>query len=370
MNKGTLVAVTFCLALFRSMSIGADAASTPAAYLVKADWSVNAAHSLASDPPSLDAVQDFYDRAMGDEAPMVHVCEFRFANMRASGNLSLVVSVEPGNWGCTELDIFDRTPTGFELYFSDIADGPLGHDLAGSVLDMGDNGRQELVLWGGLAGFAMSSQFKREGVGCSAEWPLIFAWTGNTYSDVSDQYKDYYQGYLRSVNARLAAYSSVLAPVAAPTANPVPEISGAAGQAHGELSSDAGEGRLMVPVPVTPAPTPGGAAIPAWAARNEAHRNYPCARIEAAKAEAFLGIHSDSTMSAAIKDSESDDPNKRIVAAVVFSYLGTQEAEKDLKTLSSDADPRVAALAKRAASFSEDPRRGALTMRQKIPMSN
>ncbi len=69
-------------------------------------------------------------------------------------------------------------------------------------------------------------------------------------------------------------------------------------------------------------------------------------------------------MSAAIKDSESNDPNKRIVAAVVFSYLGTQEAEQDLKTLSSDADPRVAAAAKSAASFGEDPPPRARTMSQ------
>ena len=109
------------------------------------------------------------------------------------------------------------------------------------------------------------------------------------------------------------------------------------------------------PIRITPAPTPEGAAIPAWAARNEAGRNFPCTEIEAAKAEALLDIHSDSAMSAAIKDSESNDPNERIVAAVVFSYLGTQEAEQDLKTLSSDSDSRVAAAAKSAASFGEDP---------------
>jgi HEAT repeat protein len=96
--------------------------------------------------------------------------------------------------------------------------------------------------------------------------------------------------------------------------------------------------------------------MPAWAALIQAQQDYPCARIEAAKTEAFLGIHSDSTMSAAIKDSESADPNKRILAAVIFSYLGTQEAEQDLKTLSNDADPRVAHIAKEAPPPGEDPR--------------
>jgi len=64
-------------------------------------------------------------------------------------------------------------------------------------------------------------------------------------------------------------------------------------------------------------------------------------------------------MSAAIKDSQSNDPDERITAAVIFSYLGNQEAEQNLKTLSSDADPRVAAAAKRAVSFGEDPPPGA-----------
>ncbi len=60
-------------------------------------------------------------------------------------------------------------------------------------------------------------------------------------------------------------------------------------------------------------------------------------------------------MSAAIRGSESDNPNDRIVAAVIFSYLGTQEAEQDLKTLSNDADSRVAGIAKETASLGEDP---------------
>jgi len=279
----------------------------------------------------------------------------------------LIASVAPESWGCTKLYIFDKTPTGFELYSFYLADAPVGHDLANSVLDLGNNGKQELVLWGSLAGFATSSGL-RYGLGCEAEWPLIFSWTGNSYSDVSDQYKNYYRGYLKSVNARLAAYSSVLAPEAAQTASPVSPrwgIGGSGPQADAVIPSDANEeGAVSGPVRVTPA------ATPAWAARNQAHRNYPCTRIEAAKTEAFLGVHSDSAMSTAIKDSESDDPKKRITAAVVFSFLGTDEAEQDLKRLSNDADPRVAALAKSAPSFRGDPPRDALTMSRKKPISN
>jgi len=335
---------------------GSVKSASPA--LVSADWSVNATHNLASNPPSLDAIQDFYDQANGDEAPLFQVCEFRFADLRNSGNLSLIVSVAPGSWGCTELNIYDKTPTGFEVY----AGSGYGQDLANSVLDLNHDGRHELLLWADLALYSKLSRF-HYGLSCGAKWPLIFAWNGNTYADVSDRYKDYYSGHLKSVNARLAAYSSVLVPAAAPTANPAPEIGSARIAGHFAVSSPdaAGEGPGLVgrPIRFNPAPTPEGAATPAWAGRNEAHRNSPCTEIEAAKTEAFLGIDSASTMSAAIKDSQSNDPDERITAAVIFSYLGNQEAEQNLKTLSSDADPRVAAAAKRAVSFGEDPPPGA-----------
>ena len=52
-------------------------------------------HNLASKPPSLEAVKDFHDRAFGAEVPNVKVCEFRFADLRDSGNLSLIISINP-----------------------------------------------------------------------------------------------------------------------------------------------------------------------------------------------------------------------------------------------------------------------------------
>jgi hypothetical protein len=61
--------------------------------------------------------------------------------------------------------------------------------------------------------------------------------------------------------------------------------------------------------------------------------DYVCDRIQAAKTEQFLGIHSDATISAAIKDSESDDPDERTLASVIFSFVRTPEAIADLKTL-------------------------------------
>ena len=179
MNKTTLIAVTFCLTLSLAMPIRANAGDAPPA-LASRDWSVNAAHNLASNPPSLHAVEDFTGRAIGEseDNPPVDVCEFRFADLRSSGNLSLIVSVDPGR-GCTELYIFDKAPTGFEFYQPTAAD-VVGHDLAHSVLDINHDGRHELVLWAALAPFATGFSFGK--IGCEAEWPLIFAWTGNGYS--------------------------------------------------------------------------------------------------------------------------------------------------------------------------------------------
>jgi hypothetical protein len=344
MNKKTLIAVTFCLALSLPRPIRVNAGGAPPA-LASADWSVNAAHNLASNPPSLDAVQDFYDRAYGisDEfAP--RVCEFRFADLRNSGNLSLIMTVNPQGRQlpeCNEFFIFDRTPKGFELYETDRA---FGQDLVNSVLDINHDGRQELVLW---------SELNRNGLGCDAQWPLIFAWSGNGYSEVSHRYKDYYRNYLKSVDARLAAYSSELESASAQAANPATTVGRArvVAEAFSASGAEASEGSALqwsLPKIAAPTPTP-------KANLNLTRRDYPCARIQAAKTEAFLGIDSDSTMSAAVKDSESTDPHKRILAAATFSYFGSPEAKADLKTLSNDADSRVAAIAKGAASRGEDP---------------
>ncbi len=63
-------------------------------------------------------------------------------------------------------------------------------------------------------------------------------------------------------------------------------------------------------------------------------------------------------MSDAIKDSESDEPSRRILAAAIFSYLGSQEAEQDLKTLGDDADSKVAEVAKLTATYGGNHRPG------------
>ena len=139
--------------------------------------------------------------------------------------------------------------------------------------------------------------------------------------------KDYYRNYLKSLEARLAADSSELEPASAQTANPVPVggIARIGAQAETSTSPGGRSGSGRAPSPYRPCSNTKAAPIPAWAALNLAQQDYPCARIEAAKTEAFLGINSASTMSAAIKDSESDEPSRRILAAAIFC---TSEARK------------------------------------------
>jgi hypothetical protein len=147
MNK-ILPVMTFCLTFSLLMPTPANAGGAPRD-LWSADWSVGGAHNLASKPPSLDAVQDFYDHALGvSEEFASKVCEFRFADLRNSRNLSLITTVNPEGrqWPeCNQLYIFDKTPTGFEHRETDSA---YGDDLPNSVLDINHDGRQKLILWG------------------------------------------------------------------------------------------------------------------------------------------------------------------------------------------------------------------------------
>jgi len=82
--------------------------------------------------------------------------------------------------------------------------------------------------------------------------------------------------------------------------------------------------------------------------------NYFCARQDEAKTEGFLGIHSDATISYAIKASESEDPDKRELAAYLFSYIGTPEATKNLTGLAADTNHAVAEAANDRLSLPTD----------------
>jgi len=319
MNKKTLIGVTFCLALSLSMGRRANAGSAPTEDLEKAEWSVNARHNLESNPPPLSAVQAFLSAVGGrlEDPSLIQICDFSFADFHHSGDLSLVYSF--GRY-CNQTDIFDKTATSFEEYTIDAA--PEKGSLRKSIQDIKHDGKLELILWAPLTG--------QSDIAPECDWPMVFAWNGNTYAEVSDQYKQYYEGYLSSLKKQMAAIYSrgkqAQAPaVATPQAPPTTNYQGP--------GVEVGSSRVQPPYPAPSPEAPSDSDI-------------ECDRVEAAKTEQFLGIHSDATMIAAIKDSESNDLYDRRLAAVLFSFIGTQEAKADLKALANDSDPDVASVAK------------------------
>lgn len=320
-----------------------SAAQTTAARpaLASCDWSVKSPHNLAANPPTTELVQKFVNAAFRED--YTRVCAFRFADLRHSGNLSLVVDIDGGGTGgCNITDIFDKTPSGFEDY---TASAVLDDDIGKSINDINHDGNLELVLWAPLAPSEMSDQ-------CDAEWPLIFAWTGNGYTEVSNQYKQYYQKYLNSLNKQIAFYSSRTKEVeqgAGQTPKSEPMITpGHWGAGSGGTTAS---GRISIGQQATvPAP-----AASVDAAPTPDPGDYACDIVQAAKTEQFLGIHSDATIRDAIKACESDDPNQRKLAAIVLSYIGTQEAMADLKGLANDSDSSVAKVAKERLSYGADP---------------
>src|ERR1700684_73254 len=211
MDKIRVFVVAFGLAfcfLLGSVSAGTGVLKPPA--LASANWSVDRTHSLESNPPPADVIWDFVNRAVQGDPEQGHLCDFRFADLRRSGNLSLVVSVDGGGTGgCNQTFIFDKTDSGFESYsswalFSGDED----------VQDINHDGKLELILWAPIAG--------PDEIGEECEWPLVFAWTGIEYSEVSSQYRGYYERYLKSLEKQIAAGSSAAREAQATAAGQTP----------------------------------------------------------------------------------------------------------------------------------------------------
>jgi hypothetical protein len=275
--------------------------------------------------------------------PYGQVCDFRFANLHHSGSLSLIVVIDTGaTAGCAGVQIFDKTKSGFEQY-STVAQA---RNLRDSIEDINHDGNLELVLYGALA------ESEIQDLGCVAEWPLVFAWSGTTYAYVSDQYKTFYSRYLESLNSQLAAKPSGVTDERAPVleGEDLPTV---VGPAHSSEIEAPGGGSMGGGFGLTssgfgsratasdPAPPEAATPVP----------DHRCERLAVAKTEQFLGRSSDGTMSAAVKDAESADPDKRVLAAIIFSIIRTPEAMQDLNTLAKDSDTTVAKVAK--ARFSE-----------------
>ena len=339
MNKTIALVVAFCLPsclLPLAARAGTEAVKPPA--LASYDWSAKSVPNLASNPPSADLVGAFVNGAAGNE--LGHVCNFRFADLRQTGNLSLIVTIDAGGRaGCNATYIFDKRGSGFEIYSSDAL-------FWGDVQDINHDGRSELILWAlmGLAGSELDGY---------CYWPLVFTWNGNGYSEVGSQYRRYYEKYLESLRKEIATERPSAEETQAPEAAPKPappativEVPPAVYQSGSSSAPPATLGGEIVAVPGAP-PSPAPSPTP--------EPDYACLRVEAAKTEAFLGEPSSATMSYAIKASESNNPYHRKLAAVLFSFIGTGEAMTDLKGLAGDTDRTVADVAKERLSAGPEP---------------
>jgi hypothetical protein len=305
--------------------------------LVSADWSVKSPHSLATNPPSDDAVIALVEKLADQDR--LSLCSSHFADLRHSGNLSLVVSVSDGRF-CS-LSIIDKTGPDFTAYAAEQAHYSLGPEIE----DLAGNGNLEMIVdteftsWNG--GGVMEP--------CVATWPVIYAWTGSGYTDVSSQYKGYYEQQLASLKKQIAATPSATEQARAPAPNQTPESAPTMVPVHppGSLSGFA-NGIPMREVRAVPAPEASSSPAATGAARP--HRRprsaNDCTEAEAAKIQRFLGISRNAGMSDAIRWAKSDDPDKREFAADVFRDIGTTAAIEYLRTLSNDWNSMVSDIAK------------------------
>src|SRR5208282_1942666 len=141
-NNTRALLVLFTLNSFLPAYASAQNAAAEPPALASYDWSVSSLHNLASNPPQTDVVQAFVNAAFRTD--FSKVCHFRFADLRGSGNLSLVVSIDAGR-GCDSTSLFDKTASGFEYYgFNAIFLTDHG------IQDINADGKFQLVLWAPL----------------------------------------------------------------------------------------------------------------------------------------------------------------------------------------------------------------------------
>ena len=322
--KRTILTTRICFALCLAALLSTRVAVATEPALASMDWSVKAPNSLVKEPPSRQAVEELLQ--LGDTyKSSPSLCSFTFADLRQTGSLSLVVGYDSSGRGfCNDIDIVDRTGSGFESSSLPPAAIGQGEDVSKLTKDINGDGQLELVvnmLIGGYQG----------GTHCGLEWPVVFAWTGSSYADVSSQFKGFYRQALQTLTQQPAAAS-----VSTPGSQPQIETFQSQPSDGGGINVQA---RLIRPQPTS-------ASEPASSPESGSASGADCQQAEAAKIERFLGTSSDAGMSDAIKWSESSDPSTREFAAGLLADIGTSEAMDHLKTLTTDSDRSVAAHSK------------------------
>ena len=304
------------LLLLWYLSLAPTTAAWPQPDLASADWSVNAPRSLAKDPPPGQSVWEFVNHFWEESLASGELCSFRFVDLRHSGGLSLVTVYDGGGTtACNQLTIFDRNPAGIEAY--DYSGSLATTDVKEVVTDINGDGRFELVAPLGAASY------------CSSDWPSVYSWTGNGYTNVSSQYPSYYRAWLASLKKEIAKLETERERVAQARSTP-PAVNGMVIEGSGVVM----EHRVL---PAEPERAPSVSPEVEATSRLE----IDCKQAQAAKIERFLGSK-DAGMLDAMRWANSDDPGERDLATSVFVDMGTPEALRYEQTLSRDAAPKVA----------------------------
>ena len=210
----------------------------------------------------------------------------------------------------------NKGPAGVEGF--DYAGGPLRNDdVKDIVKDIRGDGHLELAV----RSFDMT-----EG---ENEWPSVYAWTGNGYTNVSSQYPSYYRTWLASLKKEIAKLETERERVAQARSTP-PAVNGMVIEGSGVVM----EHRVLPAEPET---------APSVSPEFEAGSRHDIddKQAQAAKIERFLGSK-DAGMLDAMRWANSDDPGERDLATSVFVDMGTPEALRYEQTLSRDAAPKVA----------------------------
>jgi hypothetical protein len=278
-------------------ALAADSNSAAPPKLAAQDWSVKASPNLTRKPPKMKTLVDFLnwvlesageqdpDIGMGesDEEHAGYVCSFHFADLRDNGSLSLIAGIGvPDRPSCRDVYVIDKTASGFEVFITGGSIGD-GENVSSSIKDLKHDGHLEYVYDDSLSSQATN---------CVPSWPVVYAWRGDGYKNVSDQFKDFYRQKLDSLNQI------------------IPKLRAE----RGAEGYDVDDKR--------------------------------CLQEEAARIKKFLAIAPNEGLDEAVKLATSTDPAQREHAAYLLGGIGTPEAQTYLQALSKDPDAAVAYMGK------------------------